>query len=143
MNIEKPYKAERFSATEVLHFLLLLLCILCVTLLVQQYVYHESANRYEDAASVISYSVQQSEIAESVSFEIANAPVNINTADLAELCRLSGIGEVKAQAIIDYRTENGLFTYPEEIMKVSGIGEGIYKKNAGQIILSEPTTVTE
>lgn len=134
---------ERYTATEALHFLLLIVCILMGTLLVQQYIYHESALRYEDAASVVSYSAHQSEIAESISFEEANAPVNINTADVAELCRLPGIGEVKAQSIIEYRTENGPFTYPEEIMKVKGIGEEIYNNIIGQIELSEPTSVSE
>lgn len=52
--------------------------------------------------------------------------VNINTADKAALTTLSGIGEVKAQAIIDYRTANGPFVAVEEIMDVSGIGTATF-----------------
>lgn len=48
--------------------------------------------------------------------------VNINTANQQELMTLSGIGEVYAQRIIDYRTENGAFQSIEDIIKVSGIG---------------------
>lgn len=143
LEIEKSSRGERFTSSEVLHWLLMLLCILCSVLIVQQMLYHNSATRFETAVSVMDYSVEQSISASVATQEKKNAPVNINTADADELCRLSGIGEVKAQAIIDYRTENGLFTYPEEIMKVSGIGEGIYKKIASQIILSDAELTSE
>ncbi len=54
--------------------------------------------------------------------------VNINTADAAELTTLSGIGEVKAAAIVTYREEHGPFGSAEEIMKVDGIAEATYAK---------------
>lgn len=53
------------------------------------------------------------------------ALVNINTAGLDELMALPQIGEVRAQAILDYRAEHGPFRYPEELILVKGIGEGI------------------
>lgn len=52
--------------------------------------------------------------------------ININSADASELTRLPGIGQSRAEAIISYREQNGLFKAPEDIMLVQGIKEGIY-----------------
>ena len=54
--------------------------------------------------------------------------VNINTAGVSELTRLTGIGEARAKDIIAYREAHGAFSSPEEIMKVSGIKEAVYEK---------------
>ena len=55
-------------------------------------------------------------------------PVNINTAGVSQLVTLPGIGEAKAESIIAYRQRNGLFTGPEQIVNVSGIGPSVYEK---------------
>ena len=70
----------------------------------------------------------------------ALAAVNINTATKEELDALPGIGPVKAQAIIDYRTKNGPFKTPEDIMKVSGIKEGEFSKLKGLISVRGAST---
>ncbi|QLB19592.1 ComEA family DNA-binding protein [Mannheimia granulomatis] len=62
--------------------------------------------------------------------------VNINLASAAELQdKLVGIGEKKAQAIVDYRTKNGNFKSIEQLTEVSGIGQATLEKNRANIVL--------
>jgi len=62
-----------------------------------------------------------------------SSKININTASKDELILLSGIGKKKAQAIIEYREEMGGFKTKDEIKKVKGIGDSIYKKIKSKI----------
>ncbi len=59
--------------------------------------------------------------------------ININTATAEELQTLSGIGEVRAKAIVEYRTQNGNFSKPEDIKNVSGIGDATFNNIKSQI----------
>ena len=54
--------------------------------------------------------------------------ININTATKEELMTLNGIGDAKANDIINYRNNNGPFNAIEDILKVSGIGDNIYSQ---------------
>lgn len=54
--------------------------------------------------------------------------VNINTATEGMLCTLPGIGTSKAKSIISYREEHGAYEQIEDIMKVTGIKEGLFQK---------------
>lgn len=59
--------------------------------------------------------------------------ININTATAEELDSLPGIGPSTAAAIVEDRERNGPFANPEDLMRVSGIGEGKFSKLKDQI----------
>lgn len=64
-----------------------------------------------------------------------NKKVNINTAGMEELMTLTGIGEAKAQSIIEYREEKGGFGSIEELMEIEGIKEGVFNKIKEDIMI--------
>ncbi len=66
-------------------------------------------------------------------FAAPEGAVDINAAGMEELTALPGIGEARARAILDYRESHGPFRYPEDLIRVDGIGEGILSGLLGQI----------
>jgi len=54
--------------------------------------------------------------------------ININTATMSELDSLPGIGQTRAQAILDYRTDHGGFVTIEELLQVPSITQDVYSK---------------
>jgi competence protein ComEA len=74
-------------------------------------------------------------------YGVAIAAVNINTATKEELTTLQGIGEKRAQDIIDYRTKNGPFKSIDDLEKVPGIGPGRMKQIRSQISVTGKTTI--
>jgi competence protein ComEA len=63
--------------------------------------------------------------------------IDINRAPAWLLEALPGIGEVTAQAIVDYRQQNGLFRNTEDLLKVQGIGQATLDKIAEYITVSD------
>lgn len=107
--------------------------------------YHNLAREVFDGERIYILSKEESEElslkerveGETVSFEgtgvstgvsSGNGCVNLNTATIAELTTLPGIGESRAESIIAYRNKVGKFLAIEEIMNISGIGESMFEK---------------
>ena len=65
----------------------------------------------------------------------ADGRVNINTAGMEELMTLPGIGQVRAEAIIRWRTEHGAFGTIEDIKQVEGIKEASFRKISDRICI--------
>lgn len=55
--------------------------------------------------------------------------VNINTANKEALMEINGIGEKRAEAIIEYREKHGRFSSLDDLTKVRGIGQSVVDKN--------------
>ncbi len=65
-------------------------------------------------------------------------PVNVNTADAETIAaELSGIGMVRAQAIVEYRETHGPFETIDDLLEVSGIGPRVLDMNRADIRLSD------
>jgi competence protein ComEA len=72
---------------------------------------------------------------------IAAAVVNINTATKEELTSIQGVGEKRAQEIIDYRKKNGNFKSIDDLEKVPGVGPGLMKRIRSQVTVTGKTSI--
>lgn len=100
----------------------------------------ENANVYvlnlvmelEDGVQIVVPSLDEESLLQgyglSENTEETDGKININKASLAELKTLTGIGDVRAQAIIDYREKTGPFNEIEDLLKVNGIKESTFDK---------------
>lgn len=72
------------------------------------------------------------------SFNAFAKPVNINTADAKTISQsLSGIGQKKAEAIVQHRTKVGLFKSLKDLSMVKGIGDKTIQKNEKDILFAD------
>lgn len=102
----------------------------------------EAANRlgdldWKDAewAGSAESSSENNRLDNGASVAAMDGKVDINTATEAQLMTVPGIGASKAKSIISFRNENGKFLAIEDIMKVSGIKEGLFQQIKEYIIV--------
>jgi competence protein ComEA len=75
---------------------------------------------------------------------LASAQVDINSADAKALAEaMSGIGLVKAEAIVAYREANGPFKRVEDLAKVKGIGAKTIEANRAAIVIVNPQATAD
>lgn len=76
-----------------------------------------------------------SNVSKSSTMTDSSGQVHLNQANIDELQKLKGIGEKKAQAIVEYRQKNGGFKKIDEFKNVKGIGPAIFEKNKTRLSL--------
>ena len=86
------------------------------------------AKRLEDGMQIVVPTMAEAEAQRTEVSRQEAGLVNLNTASVAELCTLSGIGEAKAEAILAYRTEIGAFSSIEQLKEVTGIGDSLFNQ---------------
>lgn len=100
-------------------------------------VYNDAQSSSQNADNVYEYTSSESvtvtesntQSAETADDEVSvSYPLNLNTCTAQELMTISGIGEVKAAAIIEYREYLGGYTSVEQLKNIKGIGDKIYEK---------------
>ncbi|MCM3738676.1 helix-hairpin-helix domain-containing protein [Oceanobacillus luteolus] len=91
------------------------------------------AQKIQDEMSIIVYKKGDENNTAGSGNGNAQGKVRINYATVEEIQSLNGIGPSKAQAIIQYREEHGLFQVPEDLLNVSGIGEKTLQNFIDQI----------
>ena len=74
--------------------------------------------------------------AEATGADNTSGKININTASKEQLMEIPGIGEAKANAIINYRETNGGFSSIEEVMNIEGVKEGVFSKMKEYIVVN-------
>jgi competence protein ComEA len=97
--------------------------------------YLNMARVLTDGEQVVVYTVTETLSLREEEAQARLGLVNINTADITELTTISGIGESRAKAIIDYREKNGAFSSIEDIKNVDGIKDGLFSKIKDKITI--------
>jgi competence protein ComEA len=91
-------------------------------------------SRIESIVLAILLSVSSAAFAAEKAEALLPTEVNINTADAATLAvMLDGVGESRANAIVEYRKSNGPFESADELAQVKGIGSAVVEKNRARI----------
>jgi len=72
---------------------------------------------------------------------VALAVVNINTATKRELTTIKGVGDKRAQDIIDYRKKHGDFKSVDDLQKVPGIGSNFLKQIRSDVTVTGKTSI--
>ncbi|WP_151980858.1 ComEA family DNA-binding protein [Acinetobacter guerrae] len=94
-----------------------------------------SSSDYYLSKPGLSKDVSKNSTAKNTNTSNIGTKVNINSATAQELQRLNGIGAKKAQAIVDYRDQNGRFKTVNDLLSIKGIGPKFIEKNKSNLSL--------
>lgn len=83
---------------------------------------------FSSSSSSIDTTVLNASTSQETTSHLVNYPINLNTCTVDDLTSIDGIGEARAQAIMEYRDYLGGYTSVSQIKDIKGIGDGIYAK---------------
>ena len=61
--------------------------------------------------------------------------IRLNSASIEQLMQSNGVGQKKAEAIVEYRNQNGKFNSVEDFTKIKGVGPALFNKNKDKLAL--------
>lgn len=91
----------------------------------------------EDGEKIFFPSKEEAEALQQAEIAAGSNMVNINTAGVAELVTLPGIGESRAQDIVNFREKNGPFERTEDLKQISGIKDSVYEKLCDKVTVGK------
>ncbi len=124
----------------------LFLILLCVAFLLGGVIHRQRAFKHGTVPPLADSSlivVFQDESQIVLHPDSALTKIGINDADVRTLVALPGIGKVKAQAIVEYRTTHGPFRRAEDLLNVYGIGPKTLEKIKPLIIINVPDSLEQ
>ncbi|MGE5235975.1 MAG: ComEA family DNA-binding protein [Acidobacteriota bacterium] len=96
------------------------------------------------ARTILTLALAAALAGEAVGLAAGVAPkVNVNTATVQQLQLLPRVGPALAQRMVDFRTANGAFKTPEEVMRVKGVGEKSFALLKPYLTVEGDTTLKE
>lgn len=133
-NTPEKEEIEEMSKDTQIRLLSAIVLLLFFLLLASKFSAQLKADLFE---SVTLYETEAIEVSDENTTNEDIIKVNINSNNVFELMQIPGIGKSKAEAILQYRKENGDFDYIEEIMEVKGIGEKLFDGMKDYIYISQ------
>lgn len=133
-NTPEKEEIEEMSKDTQIRLLSAIVLLLFFLLLASKFSAQLKADLFE---GVTLYEIEAIEVSDENTTNEDIIKVNINSNNVFELMQIPGIGKSKAEAILQYRKENGDFDYIEEIMEVKGIGEKLFDGMKDYIYISQ------
>ena len=129
------FKKNILTEKSAIALLITMICILLIYIIGMRFIGFTEKTYLSDISVSTASKTEDSDADSTETAEISK--ININSDNIYELCKIPGIGEAKAQAIIEYRKYNGNFSDINELCNVRGIGDKIFENLKDYVYIGE------